>query len=263
MQRLLIELANSQEQIMMASFDPPASAQRRRAGSARLIRRIAASASLLVVLSAAATLALPTKALPAALADTATSVCGQEVANVDPSYDLAGLLQMTQQGNNQIISAIVNGTGLGAQWCGPVQWITEVAAEVVADGALLDIVNVQTPQGLDIAVAVAKSLIEQAQQGQGATLPDVGGFGTAVWAPVAWATAGIYIRPEPDTSAPPIGSVPNGVPLLLQCSIYGQSVTSAGGTTSVWDQVTYDGVTGYVADAFINTGQLTPAVPGC
>jgi hypothetical protein len=31
----------------------------------------------------------------------------------------------------------------------------------------------------------------------------------------------------------------------------------------VWDQVTYNGVTGYVADAFINTGQLTPAVPGC
>jgi len=246
----------------MTSIDPPASAQRR-AGTARLIRRIAASAIPLLVLLAVATLALPTKALPAARADTATSFCGQEVANVDPSYDLAGLLQMTQQGNNQIVSAIVNGTGLGAQWCGPVQWITEVAAEVVADGALLDVVNVQTPTGVDIAVAAAKSVIDQAQQGQGATLPDVGGSGTAVWAPVAWATAGINIRPEPNTSAPPIGGVPDGVPLLLQCSTYGQSITSAGGTTSVWDQVTYDGVTGYVADAFINTGQLTPAVPGC
>ena len=246
----------------MPSFDPPPSAQRR-TGSARLIRRIALPAGLLVVLVAAATLATPSKALPVARADTATSVCGQEITNVDPSYDLAGLLQMTEQGNNQIVSAIVTGTGLGASWCGPVQWITGIAAEVVADGALLDIVNVQTPNGLDIAVAVAKSLIEQAQQGQGATLPDVGGSGTVVWAPVAWATVGINIRPEPDTIEPPIGSVPDGVPLLLQCSTYGQSVTSAGGTTSVWDQVTYDGATGYVADAFINTGQLTPAVPGC
>jgi hypothetical protein len=243
----------------MGSFDSPAPTQGR-AGSARLIRRIAAPASLLLVLLAAATLALPAMALPAARADTATPVCGKEVANVDPSYDLAGLLQMTQQGNNQIVSAIVSGTGLGARWCGPVESITGIAAEVVADGALLDIVDVQTPNGLDIAVAIAHSLIEQAQQ---AILPDVGGSGTAVWAPVAWATAGINMRPEPDTSAPPIGNVPDGVPLLLQCSTYGQSVTSAGGTTSVWDQVTYDGVTGYVADAFINTGQLTPAVPGC
>jgi hypothetical protein len=206
---------------------------------------------------AAATLALPTKALPAARADTATPVCGHDV-NVEPSYDLAGVLQMTQQGNNQIISAIVNGTGLGASWCGPVEAITGIAAEVFADGALLDIADVQTPDGLDIAVAIAHKLIAQL-----AILPDVGGSGTPVWAPVTWATAGINIRPEPDTSAPPIGNVPDGVPLLLQCSTNGQSVTSAGGTTSVWDQVTYNGVTGYVADAFINTGQLTPAVPGC
>lgn len=74
---------------------------------------------------------------------------------------------------------------------------------------------------------------------------------------------GINIRSEPNTSGAPIGSVPDGVPLLLQCSTYGEYVTSAGGTTNVWDQVTYNGVTGYVADAYINTGQLTPAVPGC
>jgi hypothetical protein len=141
--------------------------------------------------------------------------------------------------------------------------VTEVAAEVVADGALLDVVDVHTPTGVDIAVAAAKTAIDQAQQGQGATLPDMGGSGTTMWASVAWATAGINIRPEPNTSAPSIGSVPDGVPLLLQCSTSGEYETSAGGTTNVWDQVTYDGVTGYVADAFINTGQLTPAVPGC
>ena len=246
----------------MATFDPSASA-RRRAGSVRL-RCIAASVGLLLVLAAAAaSLAVPAHALPSARADTTTSFCGQEVTNVDPSYDLAGLLQMTEQGNNQIVSAIVNGTGLGASWCGPVEWVTEVAAEVIADGALLEVVNIHTPTGVDIAVAAAKTAIDHAQQGQGATLPDVGGSGTTIWAPVAWASAGINIRPEPDTSAPPIGSVPDGASLLLQCSTYGESVTSAGGPTSVWDQVTYDGVTGYVADAFVNTGQLTPAVPSC
>lgn len=246
----------------MASFGSSAPAQRRK-GSAQVRHTAASAVLLLVLLAVAAALAIPANALSAARADTTADFCGQEVTNVDPSYDLAGLLQMTEQGENQIISAIVSGTGLGAQWCGPAEWITQVAAEVIADGALLEVVNIHTPNGVDIAVAAAKTTIDQAQQGQGATLPDVGGFGTPIWAPVAWATAGINIRPEPDTSAPPIGSVPDGVPLLLQCSTYGQSVTSAGGTTSVWDQVTYDGVTGYVADAFINTGQLTPAVASC
>jgi hypothetical protein len=218
---------------------------------------------LLVLLTAAATLPIPANASPTARADTATAFCGKEVANVDPSYDLAGLLQMTEQGNNQIVSAIVNGTGLGASWCGPVQRITQVAAEIVADGALLEVVNVHTPTGVDIAVAAAKAGIDQTQQAQGATLPNVGGTGTPIWASVAWATAGIHVRSEPDKSAPPIETVPDGTPLLLQCSTDGQSVTSAGGTTSVWDQVTYNGVTGFVADAFINTGQLTPAVPSC
>jgi hypothetical protein len=234
-----------------------------RPGSARLIRSAAVSAGILLVLATSVALTLPAKALPVARTDATTTFCGQEVTNVAPSYDLAGLLEMTQQGNNQIVSAIVNGTGLGATWCGPIQWMTEVAAEVVADGALLEVVDVRTPAGVDIAVAAAKNAIDQAQQGQGATLPDVGGSGTAIWAPVAWATAGINIRPEADTSAAPIGAVPDGVPLLLQCSTYGEYVTSAGGTTNVWDQVTYDGVSGYVADAFINTGQLTPAAPGC
>ena len=112
-------------------------------------------------------------------------------------------------------------------------------------------------------MAVAKELIKKALQGQGPILPDVGGSDTAVWAPVAWATAGINIRSAPNTDDPQIGWVPDGTPLLLQCSVTGQSETSAGGTDAVWDQITYNGVTGYVADAFINTGQLTPAVTGC
>jgi hypothetical protein len=251
---------NHQEKITMTGFDSSEPA-RRRALSARLGRTVT-STGLLLVLLAAAPLAIPGNALPAR-ADTTTAFCGQQVTNAAPSYDLAGLLQMTEQGNNQIVSAIVNGTGLGAEWCGPVQLITQVAAEVVADGALLEVVDVHTPAGADIAVAAAKTAIDQAQQGQGATLPDVGGSGTPIWAPVAWATAGINIRSGPGTSAPSIGGVPDGTPLLLQCSTYGQSITSAGGTTSVWDQVTYHGVTGFVADAFINTGQLTPAVPSC
>jgi hypothetical protein len=257
----MTHLNSDHQTTTMGNFGSRATA-RERAVSARA-RQIAAPVGLLLFLLAVIVVALPANALPVARADTTTAFCGQEVTNVDPSYDLAGLLQMTEQGNNQIVSAIVGGTGLGAEWCGPVQWITQVAAEVVADGAVLDVVGIHTPTGVDIAVAAAKTTIDDAQQGQGATLPDVGGSGAPIWAPVAWATAGINIRPEPDTSAQPIGGVPDGVPLLLQCSTYGQSVASAGGTTSVWDQITYNGVTGYVADAFIDTGQLTPAVPSC
>jgi uncharacterized protein YraI len=95
------------------------------------------------------------------------------------------------------------------------------------------------------------------------TLPDVGPSGPVVWAPVAWATLGVNIRPAPNTSLPPIGHVPDGALLAIQCTAYGQTVTSDGGATSVWDQVSYGGVTGYVADAYINTGQLTPIAPGC
>ena len=246
----------------MTGFSSRSSAWQREK-PARLIRRTATSASLLLVLLLAAAVALPAKTLPVARADSTASFCGQQVNNADPTYDLSGLLQMTQQGNNQIVSAIVQGTGLGAEWCGPIQWMTQVAAEVVVSGTLLEVVNIHTPAGVDIAVAVTRSAIDNAQAGQPTTLPDVGGSGTTVWAPVAWATAGINIRTAPNTSAPSIGSVPDGTPLLLQCSTSGENVTSAGGATDVWDQITYNGVTGYVADAFINTGQLTPAVPAC
>jgi hypothetical protein len=256
----MTSLNSNHQKTTMAGADSRARA-RHRAAPVR-VRQVATSVGLLLLLFAAV-VALPANALPVARADTTTTFCGQEVANAQPSYDLAGLLQMTEQGNNQVVNAIVDGTGLGAEWCGPVQWIIQVAAEVVADGTVLDVVGIHTPTGVDITVAAAKTTIDNAQQGQEATLPDVGGSGAPTWAPVTWATAGINIRPEPDTSAQPIGSVPNGIPLLLQCSTYGQSVTSAGGTTSVWDQITYNDVTGYVADAFINTGQLTPAVPSC
>lgn len=246
----------------MTDFNSRSSA-RYRENLAQLIRRTVTSAIALLALLLAAAVALPAKTLPAAFADSTVPLCGQQINNADPSYDLSGLLQMTQQGNNQIVSAIVQGTGLGAQWCGPIQWMTEIAAEVVVDGTLLEVVDIHTPKGIDIAVAVTRSALDNAQAGQPTTLPDVGGSGTTIWAPVAWATAGINIRTAPNTSAPPIGSVPDGTPLLLQCSTSGENVTSAGGATDVWDQVTYNGVTGYVADAFINTGQLTPAVPAC
>lgn len=234
-----------------------------KANPAKIIWRAAALTGMVIVMLGAGTLALPTNTLPIARADSATDLCGQQVTSIDPTNGLSAVSQLAQQGNNQIVSSIVNGTGLGAQWCGPVQWLTGVAAEVVVNGTLLEVVDVHTPTGLDIAVAAARSAIEQAQGGQPATLPDVGGSGSTVWAPVTWATAGINIRPEPDTNMPPIGNVPDGVPLLIQCSTYGESTTSAGGTTNVWDQVTYNGVTGYVADAFIDTGQLTPVAPSC
>ena len=61
----------------------------------------------------------------------------------------------------------------------------------------------------------------------------------------------INIRSSPNTSAGIIGKVPNSACVLVLCKTTGESI----GGDNFWDSISYNGVTGYAADQFVNTGQ--------
>lgn len=206
--------------------------------------------------------------LPAGNAKAANSVtevtfCGAPISNVNPAAGIPAVEQQLGQGNDQLVSAIARAIGLGRSPCQLINFLIETGAEVVVDGALLEVVDVRLPNGIDELVAATHTAIQNAEAKTPPTLPDVGPSGALVWAPVSWATLGVNVRSEPGTSLPPVGAVPDGTYVAIQCTSTGPTIASAGGATNVWDRITYDGVTGYVADAYINTGRLTAVAPAC
>jgi uncharacterized protein YraI len=229
------------------------------------VRNISFGAGTALVISICAAMLPVPLAANAEAASNATEVsfCGTPINNVDPGAGISALEQLTSQGNEQIVSAIAQAISLGKSTCPLIEFLTETGAEVVVDGALLEVVDVRLPNGVDELVAATHTAIENAEAQTPPTLPDVGPSSSLVWAPVSWATLGINIRPEPDTNVPPVGTVPDGTYVAIQCTASGPTITSAGGPTNVWDLVTYHGVTGYVADAYINTGRLTAVAPAC
>ena len=75
----------------------------------------------------------------------------------------------------------------------------------------------------------------------------------------------LNVRNTPNTSNPPIRSIPSGATIYIACYTIGQTVTATWGgqtwTTDVWDGL-WDGSTGgfngaYVSDAWVNTGGNT------
>jgi hypothetical protein len=214
----------------------------------------------------AAAAAISIIALPTPQASAATDFCGRQINEISPGVDgIAALQELTAQGENQVIHNILRGTGLGPEWCGTAQFVMDVGAEVVVGGVEMHIFRVETPLGADILIAVGSQLAERLRGDQPAELPNVGPSGPqGVWAPVAWTGSdGVNIRPRPDTTQPPIGGAPEGAALKIECATYGEMVTGGGGTSNLWDRVTYNGVTGYVTDTRVNTGTGQPIVPIC
>lgn len=57
---------------------------------------------------------------------------------------------------------------------------------------------------------------------------------------------------------------PDGTVVLLLCYREGPRVTGPNGTTPVWNRVRVpDGRTGYMSDAYVDTGSSGPVVPHC
>jgi hypothetical protein len=60
-----------------------------------------------------------------------------------------------------------------------------------------------------------------------------------------------------------IGCIPINVTVEIQCINYGLSVSGPYGTETVWDKVSYGGLTGYVSDAWVYTGTNGAAAGEC
>ena len=144
----------------------------------------------------------------------------------------------------------------------------DVGADVVAGNAVLRIFRVKTPGGADILIAVTQQAAERLPENNPTELPSAlpsdatGGN----WAPVAWTgNVGVKIRPAPSTAQSQVGAAPEGATLKIECASYGEEVTNkkTHKKSSLWYQVTYDGITGFVNDTFLNTGTTEPVAQPC
>lgn len=69
----------------------------------------------------------------------------------------------------------------------------------------------------------------------------------------------LTIRSSPSTGASAVGSVADGAKVTITCQKNGSSVSGTYGTTSLWDFIG----TGYVSDAYVNTGSDGQVAPTC
>lgn len=208
-------------------------------------------------------------AAPAA-ADEA--ICGmpqsEPTAPSEPTYDLNGLQQLTTQGNLTVINEIRDAFHLGQEWCGPLEFATEVGANVVA-GTVWELVDLNVPEQYDVIIAVAETewqrLTGQAPSPAPAQAPSqLAHDGSGASFQVAWTGGiGLQIRPSPGRTGPSLGTVPDGATLSIGCTTRGETVTGPFGPTNLWDYVSYNGQTGYVSDGWVNTGTNDPVAPSC
>ncbi|MCU4185593.1 hypothetical protein K6U06_14590 [Acidiferrimicrobium sp. IK] len=90
-------------------------------------------------------------------------------------------------------------------------------------------------------------------------------------------TATVHVWSAPSTSSTPLAEIVStsygggifGCPgpadpvVPVACKVTGQPISGPYGTESYWDQVTYDGVTGYVPDEWVNTQYDINQLPSC
>jgi uncharacterized protein YraI len=79
-------------------------------------------------------------------------------------------------------------------------------------------------------------------------------------------TDNVVIRSGPGTSYQTLGNISSGTTVTVTCTALGETITDKYGPDSHWDQVSYNGVTGYVTDEFVNTqgAEKNPSlIPAC
>ena len=80
-----------------------------------------------------------------------------------------------------------------------------------------------------------------------------------LWALHMGAGAPLTVRSGPSTGATAVGSVPDGAKVTIKCQKHGSQVTGTYGTTTLWDYIG----TGYISDAYVNTGSDGQVAPTC
>lgn len=98
-------------------------------------------------------------------------------------------------------------------------------------------------------------------------------FGLSVAAPVeahavtnggtVIASPCLNLRTGTSTSSSVLACIPRGTWVTVQCTTAGQTVAGGGGTTAIWDKVSYAGRTGFITDAWLNTGTMNRVAGEC
>lgn len=91
------------------------------------------------------------------------------------------------------------------------------------------------------------------------TSKNCSGGGTGVVGTVNTSGPSLTVRSAPSTGATAVGSVADGAKVTITCQKHGTSVTGTYGTTTLWDYIG----TGYVSDAYVNTGSDGQVAPTC
>ncbi|PCC67748.1 Peptidase family M23 [Nannocystis exedens] len=85
------------------------------------------------------------------------------------------------------------------------------------------------------------------------------GGGSGVTGTVNTSGVALTVRSGPSTGSTAVGSVQDGATVTITCQKHGTSVTGTYGTTTLWDFIG----TGYVSDAYVNTGSDGQVAPTC
>lgn len=73
----------------------------------------------------------------------------------------------------------------------------------------------------------------------------------------------LNLRSSASGSSSLTGCIPKGTIIAISCTAQGNSVTGPYGATALWDRTTYNGVTGFVSDAWVYTGVSGPVAGAC
>ena len=73
----------------------------------------------------------------------------------------------------------------------------------------------------------------------------------------------LNLRAGPNGNTRLVGCIPQNTMINIQCTAQGNAVTGPYGTETIWDRTTYNGTTGFVADAWVYTGTNSAAAPSC
>ncbi len=73
----------------------------------------------------------------------------------------------------------------------------------------------------------------------------------------------LNLHTGPNVVTVAITCVPYNVVVQINCTVRGTSVTGPFGASTIWDHTTYAGKSGYLSDAYVNTGKSGPVAATC
>lgn len=179
-----------------------------------------------------------------------TTYCGRILTGADPAEDPFGALR---EMSDDFYDDLYESLG-GPQWaCGPYHWLIEYGAQLV--------VAKHSPEWLSRGIDVYATINDNGE----VTVPEIPRVGpSAVSGRVSWTGGeGLWLRGGPGWSSSLITTIPEGTVLQIECQVRGEPISNGFQTTDLWDRVTFEGASGFVADAFVDTRTVEQVAPTC